>query len=222
LRKAYSFSKCGNHRLENQDCVKVATNFFALADGMGGHPQGRQAAELACHLALEAVTSKYGPDIPHRNEIVDVFRDINHEIRKQLPGAGTTLTLLMLSRSTYCAASIGDSRVYRIDKSAIHQLSMDQNLFSTTGISDQRNILTNYIGRYIIDPPTISIAALLPSTRFFLSSDGLYSAVNLSEFFKEGAASEESTVMANLEILATKNDPNDNYSGIFVGRDKND
>ncbi len=96
MRTAYSFSNRGNHRAENQDCLRVANNVFALADGMGGHPNGRQAAELACKIATEVLTVKYASEIPHRNEILAVIEDVNVEVRRQFPGAGTTLTLLIL------------------------------------------------------------------------------------------------------------------------------
>jgi len=123
-------------RDRNEDYFSCKTleesNLFIVADGMGGHDAGEVASRLAvetvCEEVQEGAKGDYDPEklleraVQHANATV---------IREGLSKGyvmGTTLTLALLRRERAYIASVGDSRIYRIENGSIRQITEDHSL----------------------------------------------------------------------------------------------
>lgn len=100
---------------------------LAVLDGMGGHGQGREAAEAVVTglLDLPACTSQ--------GELVRQLDDLHHRLQAQFAGdyederrPGTTLTLLeMRPGKPALLYHVGDSRLYEVKSDRVLPLTVD-------------------------------------------------------------------------------------------------
>lgn len=101
---------------------------FIVADGMGGHAGGRQASKFAVETIGQSYLSS-SASIPE--SLKQAFKNANQVIydfsinNPQFFGMGTTCIALVLQNRSGCIAHIGDSRLYRITKNDIEQLTSD-------------------------------------------------------------------------------------------------
>ena len=102
----------------------------AIADGIGGHKGGREAAEYTVRGLLSDYYAT--PDtwsVPHALEkvIVPLNRWVMAEAGRQpeLAGMATTLTVLVLRGRRYVCAHVGDSRLYVLRDGVITRLTVD-------------------------------------------------------------------------------------------------
>ncbi|GAB6141929.1 hypothetical protein JCM14076_26580 [Methylosoma difficile] len=99
---------------------------IAVADGMGGHQNGREAAELlVTELIKIAATGQVG-------RLANVVKALHSQLSKQLSGSGrnrpgSTLVVADIDCVTgLCViANVGDSRAYLLREGRLHQLSHD-------------------------------------------------------------------------------------------------
>lgn len=155
-------------RKDQQDRYAVHANWplVAVADGMGGHPGGGEAASLLTQalMKLEA-----GAGMAEINHAVAEARRSMTALANNRPGwdaMGTTLTLAWVSGSTLHVAWCGDSRVYRLRNGDRHQLTQDHT-------RDGR--LTQWVGP--LGPPEPlewTSTELQPGDAIVLCSDGFY------------------------------------------------
>lgn len=213
---AHGFSHCGNHRDENQDSIAITDNIFALADGVGGKPHGRQAAELAVNTAVNLTGNKAKNGTITENSVSAIFQEVNLRILEELPGAGTTLSLLIATSNGIWCAHVGDSRTYYLNTQKCLQIGSDKNLSSQTGLSIHSNILTNHIGKVNFVSPTPVHLTTSHMDRFIICSDGLYKSIDLDLVMASISKKTSSCISDNLEKLALQKDPKDNYSAIVV------
>jgi protein phosphatase len=101
---------------------------LALADGMGGHKGGLEAAEAAVTAAmatlLDAEPASDAAGALRR--AVAAANDAVAFARESIGGnPGTTLILAIISGSRASVANVGDSRVYLISSSAVTQVTED-------------------------------------------------------------------------------------------------
>ncbi len=128
---------------ESLDCSGPKGLLFIVADGMGGHKGGKQASELAVDTVREFYFEDENPDIGLCLE--RAFKKANDAIRAQsaddpeLTNMGTTCSVLVLRNGGAAVAHIGDSRIYRITKNAMEQLTNDH---STVAEMVRRGIIT--------------------------------------------------------------------------------
>ena len=126
----------GMIRSGNEDNYTVRANgdhgLFVVADGMGGHPAGEVASEMAVQT-LERELSAVGDlgDHAAAERVSDALKLANRtihdrtitEVDKQ--GMGTTASVLLVSGTRYMIGQVGDSRVYLLRDGALHQLTKD-------------------------------------------------------------------------------------------------
>jgi protein phosphatase len=119
----------GTVRTENQDAWDVVerTGGFGLllADGMGGHPGGRESAAAAI-AAASARLSEAGASGP---VLTAAMLDANVAVagvRDSMGGdPGTTLVLALVDKQRAVIANIGDSRAYLVRAGQAIQLTDD-------------------------------------------------------------------------------------------------
>ena len=128
----------GRVRAENQDSYgefphdagsATKGRLFVVADGMGGHKAGREASTLAVETLAEAYFADSAEDAP--TALHHAFIEANRRIYEQslssstYTGMGTTCTALVLVNGRGVIGHIGDSRIYRITRRKIVQLTED-------------------------------------------------------------------------------------------------
>ena len=193
-------SDVGIVRTENQDCYgkfpedsddlrSPMGQLFIVADGMGGHSGGQQASQLAVDAVQRVYFSDSGHDLLSR--LKTAFEVANREIydhsaqKPELRGMGTTCTALALQHNRGYIAHVGDSRVYRINRRKIEQLTSDHSKVAELmreGVltekqaktHPQRSILSRALGvDQSVEVDIIDEIALRPGDYYLLCTDGL-------------------------------------------------
>jgi protein phosphatase len=162
---------------------------FMVADGMGAHAAG----ELASKLAVEGVPLSYHkmPEGPAPDAIRKSVREVNQQINRrgeanaEFRGMGTTADVLVFLPQGALVAHVGDSRVYRLRKSTLEQLTFDHSLVWEMSAAGQiakedlpqfvpKNIITRSLGPHAdVQVDLEGPFPTEPGDTFLLCSDGL-------------------------------------------------
>jgi len=197
--RATAFTHQGAVRAANEDCIAIgdwvtsepmaaplvleraigAPLIAVVADGMGGHAAGEVASRIAAER-LAALAARAGDEAG----LADLLRDVNAELfeamreQPRLRGMGTTVAGVVIAPAGSLVFNVGDSRVYRIEGSALVQLSTDD----TPGpkLADGRTaacttaLLTQSLGGWH-DPDGITphVLSVPLAGRYLICSDGL-------------------------------------------------
>nr|MBL8410244.1 bifunctional protein-serine/threonine kinase/phosphatase [Dechloromonas sp.] len=165
---------CGVATPEGQELENKGV-IVAVADGIGGHKGGREAAEYTVRGLLADYFAT--PDtwaVPHAIETV--ASALNRWViaegsrNAELTGMATTLSALVLRGTRFYTAHIGDSRIYRLQAGVLRQLTVDH----TWEHPELSNVLSRAIGldkRLLLD---FADGDLELHDRFLLVSDGVY------------------------------------------------
>ena len=185
----------GRKRKTNQDsiCLDPSHNFFAVADGMGGHNGGDIASQMSVKIMPEYVAAhaKTEPDTLMR----ELIQKVNEEILKKaqanpdLQGMGTTVSAIYFSGPQLFIGNVGDSRVYMINNQNIYQMTRDHSFVQeklNMGIytreeavkDPQKNVLVRSVGF----DPDINVDVfhyrICKNDLFLICSDGLHGKVS--------------------------------------------
>ncbi|HRD56151.1 MAG TPA: protein phosphatase 2C domain-containing protein, partial [Parachlamydiaceae bacterium] len=139
---AYGLTDVGLVRQNNEDYWDQAPNlnFFALADGMGGHRAGEIASKEAIKALIDILNKIVGAnkeelDLNEMNGIIQyAIEHANQKIYKMsskdpaLKGMGTTICCLLFNAQGLVYAHVGDSRIYRFREGSLEQLTKDDSL----------------------------------------------------------------------------------------------
>jgi protein phosphatase len=189
-------SDIGMKRSTNQDsiCLYPDRNFFAVADGMGGHNGGDIASQMTVSLLPDFIEENL-PKLDVPTLLAESIKYVNSSIYKHgqanedLKGMGTTLTAIMFNGNEMNIANVGDSRTYLINKSHLYQVSRDHSLVQeklNIGIYDreqakadpQKNVLIRTVGF----EPEVEVDTykykIQKNDIFLLCSDGLHGKVS--------------------------------------------
>jgi len=185
LQLAIGHSSLTGPRERNEDYCGIATPegqelenkgvIAAVADGIGGHKGGREAAEYTVRGLLSdyfATPDTWG--VPRAVETVTTA--LNRWViaegsrNAELAGMATTLSVLVLRGRRYYTAHIGDSRIYRLQEGRLLPLTVDH----TWEHPELNNVLSRAIG---LDPRVLmdfTDGDLAVDDRFLLVSDGAW------------------------------------------------
>ncbi|HRK11696.1 MAG TPA: bifunctional protein-serine/threonine kinase/phosphatase, partial [Thauera sp.] len=172
-------------RPRNEDFVGAATPegeeleakgmLLAVADGVGGHAHGREAAEQTVRSLLADYFST--PQTWSVDKSVDtVLGAVNRWLlgqsakAREYAGMATTLTAVVLRGRRYHVAHVGDSRAYRWRAGELLRLTEDH----TWAHPEFDNVLRRAIGleaRLLVDHDDGELAA---GDRFVLATDGVW------------------------------------------------
>jgi serine/threonine protein phosphatase PrpC len=201
----YQISRKGG-REKNEDrmgyCYTRDSGLFALADGMGGHPEG----EVASQLALQTMAALFQRDA--KSELDDPLRFLHDAIiagHHQLLRYATEKALMDTPRTTIVAcvlqgnsaywAHCGDSRLYLVRDGKLiartrdHSYSELQETLSHVvpmGEKFNRNVLFTCLGSP--GKPVVDTAGPLPlqsGDRILMCSDGLWGSVSDAEIAQQ-------------------------------------
>jgi PPM family protein phosphatase len=221
----YQVSRKGG-REKNEDrmgyCYTRDAGLFALADGMGGHPEG----EVASQLALQTLAALFQRDAkPTLAEPLKFLHEAIIAGHHQLLRYATEKALIDTPRTTVVAclmqgnaaywAHCGDSRLYfvrgdkLIARTRDHSYSELQETLSQVvpvGERFNRNVLFTCLGspgKPVVD--TAGPLLLQPHDRVLLCSDGLWGSVSDAVITEHLAARPISDAVPELVELALRN-----------------
>ncbi|MFZ2169997.1 MAG: Stp1/IreP family PP2C-type Ser/Thr phosphatase [Methylococcaceae bacterium] len=128
-------TETGYVRKENQDRMSWTPvpwgQLYIVADGMGGHAGGAQAAELTVQ-GLEQYLTKASEDIRMEDAIRDAFDKTNKDVFDKAhagdpatEGMGSTAVILLISGQIAKIAHVGDSRAYLFRDGKLQLLTKD-------------------------------------------------------------------------------------------------
>lgn len=220
----YQVSRRGG-REKNEDrmgyCYTRDAGLFALADGMGGHPEG----EVASQIALQTLAALFQRDA--KPTLAEPLRFLHEAIiagHHQLLRYATEKALIDTPRTTVVAclmqgnaaywAHCGDSRLYfvrgdkLIARTRDHSYSELQETLSQVvpvGERFNRNVLFTCLGspgKPVVD--TAGPLLLQPHDRVLLCSDGLWGSVSDAVITEHLAARPISDAVPELVELALR------------------
>lgn len=203
---AFGLSDVGLVRQNNEDywAGLPLLNFFALADGMGGHRAGEVAAKEAvtalCKIIDEAIgvnEAEFTIDEVHGvlQFAIEAVNETVYTLGRScsaLKGMGTTLCCLHFHPSGLVYAHVGDSRIYRHRNKRLEQLTNDHSLLRELAemgqLDDHRvnqsaykNIITRAIGTESYVEPAVHSTEVLEGDIYLMCSDGLSDMLTFKE-----------------------------------------
>ena len=211
-----------------------------VADGMGGLEMGADASKLAINSFIHAYQKKKESESIQkalkRSAIHANSSVFNFSESQGLSGkTGSTLVALVRHGNEIFWISVGDSRVYRISKNKILQLSKDHNYenelmelvksgemtIEDVKNNSQRAALTSFIGAESISKIDQNKSPVISSGDdiFLLASDGFFAKLTDAEILNVVKASNRDDLAKNLIKLKLakklKNQDNLTVSTIF-------
>lgn len=173
-----SATETGLVRRRNEDALLVDGDgrVFAVADGLGGHPAGDVASQLAIEVLetrLQATGDGQAPD----RVLVEALRAAHQALladargEPSRRGMGTTAVVAHLppgGREAWIA-HVGDSRAYLLHDGQLNQLTRDH----TTGGPFLRGRITQALGTTGEISPELVRIDLQGGDRLLLCTDGL-------------------------------------------------
>jgi protein phosphatase len=187
----------GKVREQNEDTfiVEPEVGLFLVSDGMGGHRGGALAANIVAEDLSAMIetglhklrsTSPRAMRVLFTKTIVEQSRQLQMEGGSEsgYKGMGATLVMALIQKDRAYIANLGDSRIYRLRKGRLKQLTKDHSVVSEL-ISEGKiepedaenhaaaNEITHYVGMEEKVIPYIRSFALEAADRLLLCTDGL-------------------------------------------------
>ena len=231
--ECFGMSDRGCVRPNNEDSFAVAPEIglIVLADGMGGARAGETASQLAVRTVRETVAAR---EVRDARALLEAVERANLEVLtlarsdRNLEGMGTTLVAALDQGDEVAIASVGDSRAYLFDGSALVAVTQDQSWVNEVGrmmgidedtlkVHPMRHVLTMAIGvnaRLVVN----SYRCRWPeAATLMLSSDGLHGVVapeRIEEILHNGG-SLEARCQALIEAARDLGGP-DNITAVLL------
>ncbi|MGD0174228.1 MAG: protein phosphatase 2C domain-containing protein [Anaerolineales bacterium] len=237
---AIGISDTGTQRSDNQDAFRMAgpsehevrlRALFAVADGMGGLPQGRFASHVALQVFFESFlrNTSSKTESALRRSMEEAHFGLQQAMQKLgIPQMGTTLTAVCVEGSRVYLAHVGDSRAYRIRDRRAECLTRDHttvgemvrmHILAPEKIRghDRRSELTKGLGLGLFIQPDIFRLDLLAGDRILLCTDGVWSAMEDGEIAEASSGEESSREFGRTLVdLALERGSDDNVSAIVI------
>jgi serine/threonine protein phosphatase PrpC len=197
----------------------------AVCDGMGGLPQGEIASGYMTERLQEWFYGDFVREVREKKPYWVIRRSLERLVfhaqdklrqygRREQLELGTTMSVLVLWEKTYMIWHLGDSRIYRIRRRTIRQMTKDH--------AAGQHCLTKCVGSFGFFKPDVYLGTLRERDGFLLCSDGFYHQINeqeLSDTLWQGDLQEEEQIERRLKELGDacmKRGEKDNLSAIYV------
>ncbi len=224
-----------NVRDENQDVIASTRNksnnvLMVLADGMGGHTNGKLCAQFFVKNLIKEFSKSDAKTWPDGNPFHWIERKL-YFFKKELykyvldnnlsEDMGTTIVGVILVNWTLFCFNVGDSRCYTISNQSIKQITVDQIIGSYPELRHLGNPvhLTSALGPTKKTTLDFSYLTIDKNVTVLLTSDGVHGIINnnrIKEIFTNGTADLKirTQVLVNeARIMGSK----DNASCISMG-----
>lgn len=200
----YQLSRKGG-RQKNEDrmgyCYTRDCGLFALADGMGGHPEGEVASQMALQVLAMRFQSAARPLLADPLRFLqEAVLAAHHQLlryateRAMVDSPRTTLVACVLQGKTAYWAHCGDSRLYLVRSGKLvtrtrdhSYVELQQSMTKIVAMGERvnRNVLFTCLGspaKPVID--TAGPVQMQPGDRVLLCSDGLWDALSDADITK--------------------------------------
>lgn len=243
----YGKTDIGMHRKENQDRIEIPQEsnelkLFIVADGMGGANAGGVASQMAIEYVKNAIKEGFEETKYERENIEQLIRksiiDANKYVynksktTSEYAGMGTTISVALVVKNKVYIGHLGDSRIYRIRKHIMRQLTKDhsyvQELLRNKTITKeeaekhpQKNILLKVLGCEPEIEPDVMVKGFVKDDILLLCSDGLTNMIDkddIHEMILTGKHNLKDTCN-NLISRSKNNGGYDNISVILILND---
>ena len=191
---------------------------IAVADGVGGHANGREASEYCVRSLLADYYST--PDtwsIPQSLEKIIVALNrwlYSHSRRaRETAGMATTLSAVVFRGRRYTIAHIGDTRVYRLRNNELSLLTTDH----VWEHPDLKNVLSRAVGLDANLSIDFTDGNLAEGDHFLIVSDGVWnvlSTTHLTKFLEAPESAED--IAARITLAATQAGSDDNCTALVA------
>lgn len=200
--------------------------FFAVADGLGGHRDGRDAAGFALEAAADSFRdAPTDPAEAAHHAVVTAARAVRAERELRGNDMASTLVALVFKEDRIGWAWCGDSRLYRLrdemierltndHSAAMVQLPLEQRAIADVRGDRSRNRLISVLGE---EEPLIEQRSdeLLQGDRFLLCSDGFWEGSSRAEIATALAQGTSARAMVDA-VLAKRHEGQDNLTVLVV------
>jgi serine/threonine protein phosphatase PrpC len=207
-------------RKDNEDrmgyCYTRESGLFVLADGMGGHPEG----EVAAQMAVQTVAEIYQKQALPRVENVPAFFSnalltAHHALlryasdKAMLDTPRTTIVVAVVQGSSVTWVHCGDSRLYLVRDGELvartqdHSFSAQRKSGATALVPANRNILFTCLGsptKPVID--VVGPVQLRQGDKILLCSDGLWDSLRESDIVHQLSTQPVSLAVPRMVDLA--------------------
>lgn len=190
--------------------------FFAVADGMGGHGSGEKASWFVVSNLLSFSKEVTQVD---KESLTKKINDIHSKMANINNKMGSTLSGIIIQKEKCAFVNLGDSRVYRYRQGMFMQITEDDSLKSIIPDAPS-NIITNGIGggiKSINVHCRFSDKLVIPGDRFLICCDGVHGFLSdeeIEKFLVVKSAPEEIT--KQIIQAAISNLSNDNCTAVVV------
>ena len=183
---------------------------LAVADGVGGHAGGENAAETVLRRLEKAVGAADLSTRTLRGAILDGVEDGNEAVRGLGIGAATTLVVAEIAGNTLRPYHVGDSAVLVVGQRG--KIKLQTVSHSPVGYAlesglleeeealhhDQRHLISNMVGSAEMRIEVGSPIRLAPRDTVLLATDGLLDNLSLQEIVDEIRTGPLANVVRNL------------------------
>jgi protein phosphatase len=191
IKASFGLTETGSVRIENQDSylLDVEHGLIAVADGLGGLPNGARASQMALDILRKKLT---------RNRLLplhEIITEVNEETRSvgygmDTAGFGTTLTLARYipEREVLEIGHVGDSAAIIVSKGKVGTLTVEHTVAARM-VAEQwhdasdaiplsaHHTLTQCIGQDLYIDPQLMEVPVQEGDRIFLVTDGVTKAL---------------------------------------------
>ncbi|WBY00643.1 serine/threonine-protein phosphatase [Ramlibacter tataouinensis] len=210
-------------REKNEDrmgyCYTRGSGLFVLADGMGGHPEGEVAAQLALQTISALYQKEARPTVRDPEEFLSgALMAAHHQIIRYASEKGmldtprTTLVAALLQGTSASWVHCGDSRLYVVREGELLTRTRDHSYMEqhSSGVIKlervNRNILFTCLGSptkpvFDVTGPVV----LQQGDKILLCSDGLWSSVPDADIVRQLSTRTVSEAAPELVELALRN-----------------
>ena len=226
MRLEFGLVSAQGRRSSNQDYVAFCSgpkggargSVAVVADGLGGHKGGREAAETTARAFIDGyfgAAERFSPEqaAARALEAVNSWVAAQGRCDSKLQGMATTFTAILFVGGAAHVLHVGDSRAFRFAASRLEQLTVDH-LVDTGAMALALQRAIGFEPQVRIDHATLD---LVPRDRFLLCSDGLHgvlSPARIAEILRGAGAPQEAA--RQLKDAALKGGGADNVSVVVV------
>jgi serine/threonine protein phosphatase PrpC len=234
-------SDAGLVRPNNEDRVYCdeLRGLFLVADGMGGHEAGEQAAELAVERIRIRLERQTGSVEQRLREAITLANNAIYQSAQEHPewkGMACVLTAAVIEEGQVTVGHVGDSRLYRIKRGTIQKITRDHSPVGEREDSGElteweamrhprRNEVYRDVGSEEHTPDDENFIEIFrfpfePDSAFLVCSDGLSDALSSQKILDivQGNAHDRRAAVRTL-ISAASEVGKDNVSAILVQGD---
>ncbi len=203
---------------ENEDCVGVipygpAAVILAIADGAGGLPSGRRAAQSAIQALEESLSHAMDETMLLRTAILNGIDAANESVLAIGNGSATTMTVMTIEGHIARSYQIGDSKSMVVGQRG--KIRAQTMAHSPTGFAveagfldhrdalhhEERHLVSNFIGTTDMRIEIGAEVKLNPKDTVLVASDGLTDNVHnheITELIRKGPLSKALESVTNL------------------------